>query len=659
MKKIILSIILLLMATSIYATAGYFSSLPNVPYSLNMTPISNFSVSLDFPFFYITNLTLSIKNVTGNPGICEQERFSDEYYCSASNSSTAGMKQQGWTSSLIHDSNWATSSACSSNGSYKANYTLPKNVVDAMWQVKDEWSIYNMSVNASCLSTTKPVLQLNFTAELTKGVAYSCYNDTHWVTMYTNDTPGNNEFYEESIFWNLTLDPYNLTIYYNNTEIWKNLDFLNKSTNASIPLDITNTILANNCSDGEIIGSDCRINMTLYSVTSSGIEMKTLNNSYEYGLDNCTLYGNRTLNFTIQEETNLTALEVSVNGVFTYTHNRQNYTNLTITDTDTNNFSICIHPRWATIYADAYLQYESTEGFKERYFLVNVTLTNNTRQVNMYNFNIQTGISELTAIVVNNIYTPRANVIMKMQRYYPAQSSWLTVQIDRSDEFGKGIFYVIQNEEDYRFIFEENNTRLDSTESVKFSCASATECEQTFPLYGAGAATTFPGMGGNITYNNQTTLVIFTWNDPSNTAASVRLLVEKQASDGVITICNLRATSAAGSLNCNVSAYDGIITARAYRSSSPYVPWVSVIVEKLATQLYDVINIQEGMFFSALIQMTLIAFGIATGSALATVVFSGVGIIFIFLFGLNTVITLAFSIGVFCLCALVAFMVKN
>jgi len=377
-------------------------------------------------------------------------------------------------------------------------------------------------------------------------------------------------------------------------------------------------------------------------------------------IDNCSggfgISSNLTaLNFTIYDENTLDKVGVNITGVLNYSLDLSNYYNYTFEYFDVSNFSICIYPSTATFNLDAFIKHKLS--YNQRYYLVDVNLANSTQNVYMYNFQDSSGISTLTAFVKDPEYKPLKNLYVKLERYYPSEDLWRAVQIEKTDEFGKAIFYIIQNEEDYRFVFNREDTQIERSESVKFVCDSATECEQTFVVYEDDDTEKFVGMNGNITRNGD--IYTLRWNDPDNTASSVWFQVEKQAINGVINICNLTATSTSGSLNCNISGYDGYITARAYRSASPYSNWIIDFVEIAGVKITDYLNTNDGVFFASMIQMTAIGFGAATGSGLAIIILSIFGAVVINLLQLTTIYSIAFLVGAVAVGGILIFFVKK
>jgi len=362
-----------------------------------------------------------------------------------------------------------------------------------------------------------------------------------------------------------------------------------------------------------------------------------------------------TINFNLFNENELTNINANITGTVTYSHDNATFSNYTFSYHDVSNFSLCIYPSSTNLYSNWYLKHKKT--YDQRYYLVDLALNNETQTVYMYNFEDDTDISILTGIVKNEEYSAMSDIYVKLERYYSEENLWRTVQVDKTDEFGKVIFYVIQNSEDYRFIFNRQTTQIDKTNSVKFSCDTATECEQTFVLYEFGTEDKFDGMLGNITQTGD--LFILRWNDPRNTASSVYFLVEKQEIGGVVEICNLSATASSGSLICNISGYDGFISARAFRSASPFSVWLSTFYETVGVAITDFLDSNDGVFFSSLILMVAIGFGAATGSGIAVILTGVFGGILVSLLDLTSVFSAGMIVSTVVIGILLMFLVKK
>lgn len=385
--------------------------------------------------------------------------------------------------------------------------------------------------------------------------------------------------------------------------------------------------------------------------------------SNQFNLDRCGTFTDIALNFSIFDERNLNVLNASVEGTFLFhLENGNQIKNLTIDTGNLTNFSICITPNFANIITDAYFQYLSEGDLMERYYIVNASINSTTQNVDIFNFKDSTGTSELEATVVR-LFSPVTNILMKMQRFYPNLNAWKTVQIDKSDDQGRGIFYVFQNDVDYRFIWQENSTILDlkvtgaSTEPLKFICDTSTECTQTFPISSIDEASVFAGVGASMGYNNETGIITFSWTDSNNLISSIRLLVQKQLGSEALTLCDDTVSSSSGTIVCNISGQSGIITVRAFRAASPARAFFYELIEKALSPLYESITDDEGNFWGGALVVTAGTMGVANPflGILAVIL----AVILTFMFKLSSLFTLSFTVMIASLGIIIGFMIKR
>jgi len=389
--------------------------------------------------------------------------------------------------------------------------------------------------------------------------------------------------------------------------------------------------------------------------------------NYSLNIDNCSdstfpYTENIILNITSYEENNLTRLGINNKGIITYKQTGDSvFKNYTFEYTDRDNYLICAYPRTLNITLDAYFQYDSQNGYNERYYIQNSTLTNTTEEVYLYNFN---GTEETTEILINAYtyyYSAYVDIIGKLQRYYISEDIWRAVQIDKVDNDGQLFYYIREKDTDYRFLWEYNGELLDQTQSLRFDCTVGEDCEQTFTIEESDPLESYRGMAYYSNYDNLTGVYSFTWSDSNNLVQSIRLIVDKTASDKIIHICDTTVESSAGTINCNTSAYDGIITAKAIRAASPEDPFFSEFIEKATAKLSAILKAEgrenEGIAIGILMMIMFAGFG-AISPALS-VIGGIVGLVILFYLGLMNAITFSVVLAGVLLGAIVAFLIKK
>lgn len=457
----------------------------------------------------------------------------------------------------------------------------------------------------------------------------------------------------------------NISVYIDNNILYSNTSIISGTHNISLNITTVNNLLSSSCSCSScsIIGDYCRINHTVHSDTAGILNLQIYNLTYEYGVDNCSnSYGipsnATTLNFSIFDENTFLPLSVNVSAELNITEGSNTSTYL-FNRNNINNFLICIYPSYANLTLYMYAQYGGAK--RERYYIENLDITNSTAQVNMYNFNDGTGLSDAKIIGYNYYYFPYQNVIGKLLRYYPSLGMWYVVQIDKADDNGVMLFYVYQLTTDYKFIWEYDGSMIDSTNPIKFVCESDTDCEESFVIEADSSTYDYAGMSYSYTYNNVTGIITFTYTDSKSLVRSVRLLVQQSKSSGEITICDETISAAAGTMYCNISSYTGVITIKGIRSASPDDIFFVRIIEKVATALKEILaetgHTNDGIFFSFLLMIGIASIGMA--SAPIAAILGALALIIVYVLGIASFITLSFVISGILVAIIVAVMVKR
>jgi len=350
------------------------------------------------------------------------------------------------------------------------------------------------------------------------------------------------------------------------------------------------------------------------------------------------------------EEIPDTKLKADVEIVIDYFVNDE-IKNISYILTNSTHYNICLYPHDATIYANMYMKYNTSGGFTHRYYIINETFTNATKNISMYNFNSQTGISDLKGTLRDKTtYLYSQNVTAKMQRYYPGTNTWRTVQMDRSGDFGLVFFNIKEQNTDYRFIFFDiDNNLLKTTDSMKFVCTD-TICDLTFLVEEFSGAIGDIELNLGYSYDNVTGDLNVSWNDVTGLTQNIRLVVTKETMTGTATICDTTVNAASGTIGCNILAYTGQILVRVFKTASPETPEFLEWINKGVNKLSSVIPSTEGAFWSFGIMVSIIGFGIATGpvGAIVAVIFGLIVLSFLDLFGVITIglITVGCVIGI-------------
>lgn len=366
----------------------------------------------------------------------------------------------------------------------------------------------------------------------------------------------------------------------------------------------------------------------------------------EWGIDNCSVWNQTTINMTIfSEEYPSLFLNATVEVEFNYwVNNPYNFSTYNAEGDGSHTYTFCLMNGDDTIYADAYIKYTAVGGFTHRYYLVNQTLTNTTLNLSLYNFNRTAGVSDLKITARNNNdYSFYENIIGRLQRRYPSEGVWRTVQMDESDDFGQIFFNVVEESVDYRMIFTNRyNEVLRTTEQMTFICSGGV-CELVVfinPSGGVGVSTAFVY---NWSYNNDTGVIDVWWNDPLGLTSDMRMLVTRETMTGSQIICNTSVSGASGNISCNASAYTGTAFLMIFSSASPESAmgghWIALT--SLGLKLV-IVESGEGALWAFAIVLTIAMFGLFSpaGSVITTII----GLVVVYFLGVLTPITLTFIV---------------
>lgn len=430
-------------------------------------------------------------------------------------------------------------------------------------------------------------------------------NYTWYKGSEAHNTPNAYQDNPFSLTLNLTFD--NITMYDFNTYLVYNGTTYNVSESSGTGYKyFSKDLTAINETDDIQYYWNITVNQTDSSTINFNISDS--HNIRDWTLTNCTS-GNVTLFMEIFNEstpssklTSSVEIELEywlINNTYSKTFNQEL--------TGRSNYSICLDPQDETLYTDAYLKYSVVGGFTHRYYLVNQTLTNVSHNISLYNFDYTTGISDLKITArYKATYLYFNNVIGKLQRNYPAEGLWRTVQMDESGDAGLIFFNIKEEDTDYRIIFiNRNNTVLKTTESMKFVCTSNI-CDVTFLLTPPSTSDSSLDLNLDWNYDNDTTNLTVTWDEATGTSTTLRVLVTKDTATGVSTLCSIEKTGASGIIVCDLSSYSGTAFLEISSSNSPWLLKQGSWLELAQTRIGMLVGVKEGAFWSFIITLTII-----------------------------------------------------
>ncbi len=510
-----------------------------------------------------------------------------------------------------------------------------------------------------------------------------------------------------------------LTLYMNKTSnvseinaemVWNKTKKLVVRTDYGYYYKFTSTFYTNPVALDIRLNTTWKVNESLVNGSKVRFNITKTQNNLAFGFDNCTT-GTKTLTIKVyNEELPSTLLNASVDvNAQVWVTNYASYFNFSKSLRGNHTYSFCITPSNATLHTNIYIYYNSTYGFTHKYIAYNLTLSNVTQTINMFNFNLQkSNLTTYTTLPTttsssNSSYIPSTNhtnttttsggytyitttpvstdtiiltlrvtarnennfalypkIVMELQRWYPADNVWRTVQMDESGDFGLGVFNVKEKSTDYRLRFRDiNNHVLKVTDKLRFSCTNYL-CDVSTSLSPWKFTHFTTNVTVNSTYNPKTGIINVVWDDPQLLITGAYITVSQEKPSNSVVICNYSQTVApqSGSYNCNVSNYLGTINV-AFRATSSQMSLIQtfVYIKTMSEELMKYVGEKETYFYSFLIFLLFATMGLVSPAVAVISVVPGV-IILMYL-GLANWITYS-SIVVACIIGfLIAYKVKQ
>jgi len=182
---------------------------------------------------------------------------------------------------------------------------------------------------------------------------------------------------DEVALWNRTLKANEILDLYNRQLInASNAQYpFNQSgvkANFSLDVDNINSIIADGCTctNCSLSGAECNLPITFLSTDTGSMQVNLTNSTYEWGLDNCSIYNTSAFNIeTKDEETNdLISTNVSFVYSFSDTSDLTNLDTFSVTMDNQNNYSFCKFPSYFNPIGDM-SHSMSAGGYETRSFI--------------------------------------------------------------------------------------------------------------------------------------------------------------------------------------------------------------------------------------------------------------------------------------------------
>lgn len=322
--------------------------------------------------------------------------------------------------------------------------------------------------------------------------------------------------------------------------------------------------------------------------------------------------------------------------------NRSNTKSYNATFTGGDSWSLCFTPGSGNFSANVYAQNYHLGGFTHRFYIQNATYSNTTTYYKLYNPNNAT-ITAFSDLKITTRYVSTygyfKNVYAQLQRLYVGSNVWRTVQYDRTGDFGLLFFDIKEQSTDYRLrYYDENNSLLLATDSLKFVCSS-TVCELTQLLNPASTTTATPEAGVTVSYDNATSIVTVVWESLDGEEVTADITLVKRNFNGAVTVCSTSQTGAGGSFDCNATGYSGELSVSVDFDDAPvYGEFVTLGRTLLGSSM----DVGTQALVTFVLMLTIIGFGLFSPVALVLVTL--ISLVVVYFLGTLTGVTLTFLI---------------
>lgn len=424
------------------------------------------------------------------------------------------------------------------------------------YEIFENERIFNDTTFTSALET----FAINLTSYISDPLVVNLiYNGTTYLTSLVNG------LYTRTIY---------ADIVGNNTFYWT-IDYGNESLNTSVSYqNVTTTTVM------EVNGTSCPAGLSLV------------------------------MNFTFMDEINLTRThEYTAKYNFKYGVGNTSAIAKYGTLTNTSQVLLCLNTSQAETYLIGYgeIDYVKTGYSARRYYVFETTrLTNRTINTTLYSLPNGDSTSFLVEIRTPTL-TPYVEKYTTLLRWYPGLNEYKVVEMGKTDDKGQTVKKVKIEDVDYRLgVYHLNGSLIYLANPIRMVCL-VSPCSYTLTVKESETIQSEESYGveTDLTFGGDTFTLVY--NDPSQNTERMELRVYQIGStSGDTLICNSSGTSFTGILNCNVSAYSGLLKAGAFRTASPERSIAMLIVDT-ATTLFQG---KFGLFIQFMITLTLIFLGI-------------------------------------------------
>lgn len=351
-------------------------------------------------------------------------------------------------------------------------------------------------------------------------------------------------------------------------------------------------------------------NITVYDGTNS-YSFTTEESSFEQNVSRIHLelcnanYTTQTLNFTSWNEKNLSRINpYSFAGTFyTWLGSGTVMRNQSFQNTSVGEMRLCITPNLTT-YTNAQIRYsfdnENATYITRDYYFDNASISNSSQDIKLYLLEAEDSTTFIVKVQDQKLSSVQDSFVY-IQRFYPEDGLYRTVQIAKTDSNGETVGFYEVEIADYRHLIIKNGETLLETfpqkvvgKEVPFTLTFTVGSALNYPW---SVFESDPNIITSLNYNQSTKIVSFTYIDSTGSTTLGRLLVQElsRSNSTISTICNSSSSESSATITCNMSSYEeGNFIAYGYIESE--VSDVYDFLINTAREILDRTGLLIGMF---------------------------------------------------------------
>lgn len=316
-------------------------------------------------------------------------------------------------------------------------------------------------------------------------------------------------------------------------------------------------------------------------------------------LEKCnSTYVMETLNFTAYDEANLTRItDYDFDGTFEYWLGHGTVMkNKSISEDGISEETFCISPSDKDYKINSQIDYSlnsiNNSYVPRNYYFQQATINNDTQKINLFLLKSEDSTTFILR-VQDQTQQKIPGALINIQRYYPGEGIFRTVQVSKTDGSGDGIGFYKTETVDYKhFITLNNSVLLDTTRGkivgndVPFTLIFTTGSQSSNPW---SVFEDNPNILTNLFFNDTTKIVTYSYIDNTGGITFGRLLVEQWSNSNrtKITVCDVNSEFSSATLTCNVTGFNGLIYAQGFITQSNSLTDLISFIVNASRDIFD------------------------------------------------------------------------